>query len=132
MSSDKFTTWHTAGEGGKESTGEQGKSAVKVGELGREVCGAQSSKVYCMEVTAMEFQEADMVQHTLGSTCASLHVHRTRLRTIGISNCTSSQAPMMLGEFQMHEKSGCGKPGVSCSISMLPDPMHACSEVIRA
>ncbi len=119
-----------ADEGGKESTGEQGKSAVKVGELGGEVCGAQSSKVYCMEVAAMEFQEADMVQHTLGSTCASLH--RTRLRTIGISNCTSSQAPMMLGELLMHERSGCGKPGVPCSISILSEQMHACSEVIRA
>ncbi|BDA45861.1 hypothetical protein COCOBI_07-6480 [Coccomyxa sp. Obi] len=62
------------GEEGNESTGGDGRvcsrSGVDEGEMEGDLCGAQSSRVYCMEVAAMDFQEADMRQHILGSTCA--------------------------------------------------------------
>ncbi|CAL8470539.1 g10081 [Coccomyxa elongata] len=61
-------------EEGKESTTGQVKlcngPGVEEDEMRGDSCGARSSKVYCMEVAATDFKEADMVQHTLGSTCA--------------------------------------------------------------
>lgn len=60
-----------ADEVGKESAAGQGKLCSRPGVKEFEeggVCGTQSSKVYCMEVAATDFQEADMTQHTLGTT----------------------------------------------------------------
>ncbi len=82
-----FYFFDVADGDGKESTAGQVKlcsrPGVEEGEMQEDACGAQSSKVYCMEVAAMDFKEADMVQHTLGSTCAPLY--HTRLRPVEIA-----------------------------------------------
>ncbi|EIE22563.1 hypothetical protein COCSUDRAFT_63711 [Coccomyxa subellipsoidea C-169] len=55
------------GDSGDVCVGKTG--CVNEGAEG-ELCGARSSRVYCMDLPATDFRENDIRRHTLGSTCA--------------------------------------------------------------